>query len=550
MEAKGELERARGGNTSVQSARHERNAKRQRLVDGGARGTEVEVDTQLTQKDVAEPKSQLTREAMTGQKERKRCSVLSTSILVRGLPAFANEEWVAILIGRTSVAQDDTTGERKIYMYRDKDGRPTGSCVVGMTSVEEALRVESELDRKRMEGDQGWFSLRVRVVPRRQTNPVALPCGWQRFTDDETGREYYYDTSTGKTQWDAPSLDNSTSLGITNDTDAHRTSSGRYAPFSGRAAAESFAVAAGVEPVHEYECFYCLGWHLSISVRAHVALFVRPTRRSLNTFVRSRACIPTFACPGPELPQHLREGVERGWTGFQPQPTREVPGGYISSSGTFLPHLPRGSKQDMLMVDRKVHCVYVRAFVRLRFRVRACDRVSFCVGACAFMVARAAGACFALSDEKLDRPTNEQPSTHPCMATQDLSIASGRASVAVEATAWACARASSARYIRAQIGQCIRKSTGCGSWASSGPRKSTTRWFPHPAMSPVSEEVLSGIPWTRSSARRMTTTKAPSVVWRKVCMFQWAGSRLGRFWQKRVRKGQGSRAKARSGNRR
>ena len=291
MEEEGELERARGGSSSGQSAQQERNAKRQRLVNGGARGTEAEVDAQLTRKEVAEPKSELQRETMTGQKERKRCSVLSNSILVRGLPAFANEEWVAILIGRTSVAQDDTTGERKIYMYRDKDGRPTGSCVVGMTSVEEALRVESELDRKSMEGDQGWFSLRVRVVPRRQTRPVALPRGWQRFTDDETGREYYYDTSTGKTQWDAPSLDNSTSLGITNDTEAHRTSSGRYAPFLERAAADSFAVPAGVEPVHEYECFYWVGWHLCPSQCVHtwVCLCNLHAEAQTRSFARAHA---------------------------------------------------------------------------------------------------------------------------------------------------------------------------------------------------------------------------------------------------------------------
>jgi hypothetical protein len=42
-------------------------------------------------------------------------------------------------------------GTRKIYMYRDEEGTPTGSCVVGMVSVEEALRVEAALDGKWVE---------------------------------------------------------------------------------------------------------------------------------------------------------------------------------------------------------------------------------------------------------------------------------------------------------------------------------------------------------------------------------------------------------------
>lgn len=42
-------------------------------------------------------------------------------------------------------------GARKIYMYRDEEGKTTGSCVVGMVSVEEALRVEEALDGKWVE---------------------------------------------------------------------------------------------------------------------------------------------------------------------------------------------------------------------------------------------------------------------------------------------------------------------------------------------------------------------------------------------------------------
>jgi hypothetical protein len=59
-----------------------------------------------------------------GERERKkRASVLSNTVYIRGLPAFANQAWVAILIGRTSVAVDQTSGSDKIYLYRDAAGR-------------------------------------------------------------------------------------------------------------------------------------------------------------------------------------------------------------------------------------------------------------------------------------------------------------------------------------------------------------------------------------------------------------------------------------------
>ena len=57
----------------------------------------------------------------------KRVSVMSNTIFIRGLPDFANEEWIAVLIGRTSVATDERTGARKIYLYRDDRGAPTGA---------------------------------------------------------------------------------------------------------------------------------------------------------------------------------------------------------------------------------------------------------------------------------------------------------------------------------------------------------------------------------------------------------------------------------------
>ena len=60
-----------------------------------------------------------------------------------------------------------------MYIYRDEHGKATGSCVVGMVSVEEALRVEAALDGKSIEGGAGWFTLRVRVVPRRLLSKVS-----------------------------------------------------------------------------------------------------------------------------------------------------------------------------------------------------------------------------------------------------------------------------------------------------------------------------------------------------------------------------------------
>ena len=60
-----------------------------------------------------------------------------------------------------------------MYIYRDEHGKPTGSCVVGLVSVEEALRVEGALDGKSIEGGAGWFTLRVRVVPRRLLSKVS-----------------------------------------------------------------------------------------------------------------------------------------------------------------------------------------------------------------------------------------------------------------------------------------------------------------------------------------------------------------------------------------
>ena len=50
------------------------------------------------------------------REKRKRASVLSNTIFLRGLPEFANEEWIAILIGRTSVATDEKSGARKVYI--------------------------------------------------------------------------------------------------------------------------------------------------------------------------------------------------------------------------------------------------------------------------------------------------------------------------------------------------------------------------------------------------------------------------------------------------
>jgi hypothetical protein len=71
----------------------------------------------------AEEEETAEREAQTGREgavaaksetkreeaRRARSSVMSSTIFIRGLPEFANEEWIAILIGRTSVATDNST---------------------------------------------------------------------------------------------------------------------------------------------------------------------------------------------------------------------------------------------------------------------------------------------------------------------------------------------------------------------------------------------------------------------------------------------------------
>lgn len=58
-------------------------------------------------------------------------------MILTGLPAYANEEWVGALLGRGSVGIDDETGEIKVFVYRDDSGACTGSAVVGMVSVAE-----------------------------------------------------------------------------------------------------------------------------------------------------------------------------------------------------------------------------------------------------------------------------------------------------------------------------------------------------------------------------------------------------------------------------
>ena len=64
--------------------------------------------------------------------------VLSDTLYVAGLPPFANEEWVAILLGRSRVKADGdgAAGARQVYLYRDARGVPSGAALVGMVSVD------------------------------------------------------------------------------------------------------------------------------------------------------------------------------------------------------------------------------------------------------------------------------------------------------------------------------------------------------------------------------------------------------------------------------
>jgi hypothetical protein len=94
---------------------------------------------------------------------------------------------------------------------------------------------------------------------------------------------------------------------------------------------------------------------------------------------------------GPHAPQYMRHATDKGWTGFVPQKTREVAEGFISSSGTLLPHLPRGSREDLKMVDRAaheraavhapvygdpgfIHCIGIRLVPRMRTHKIRCIR--------------------------------------------------------------------------------------------------------------------------------------------------------------------------------
>jgi hypothetical protein len=37
---------------------------------------------------------------------------------------------------------DEVTGSKKVYLYRNSDGIPSGAALVGLVSVNEALRIQ------------------------------------------------------------------------------------------------------------------------------------------------------------------------------------------------------------------------------------------------------------------------------------------------------------------------------------------------------------------------------------------------------------------------
>ena len=60
-----------------------------------------------------------------------------------GIPKFANEDWVAMLFGFDKVKVFACFSVSPLrLLYRDGDGVPTGAAIVGLASVEEALRVQ------------------------------------------------------------------------------------------------------------------------------------------------------------------------------------------------------------------------------------------------------------------------------------------------------------------------------------------------------------------------------------------------------------------------
>ncbi|EKX32285.1 hypothetical protein GUITHDRAFT_121547 [Guillardia theta CCMP2712] len=227
-------------------------------------------------------------------------SIHTNTIYLTGLPAYANEEWVAAFVGKKSVKKDSKTGKLQIFMYRDKKGVATGACLVGIEGISEAERICKELDGKKIEGVERLLCIRAKVVPRRFDKEEKLPEGWKRFTDQESGRDYFYNSVTGKTQWEVPenAFISSTDSGV------------KIGSAAGLQDADQYATSVGPDPNKDME-------------QDDQDATAKPKLRSIR--------------------------------GIDSPGTQVVPGGFISSSGTFMKNLPRGSAEDMKMYDRKAH---------------------------------------------------------------------------------------------------------------------------------------------------------------------------------------------------
>ena len=125
-------------------------------------------------------------------------------IFLSGLPKYANEGWVATLLGHSNIAIEEDTGDIKVFVYRDESGACTGSAVVGMVSAEEAERAERECSGRVLAGAGTTIHVRIVGKKRGREEEDAVPAGFQRFTDAVTGKDYFYNTETGEVQWEKP----------------------------------------------------------------------------------------------------------------------------------------------------------------------------------------------------------------------------------------------------------------------------------------------------------------------------------------------------------
>eukprot|EP00960_Hanusia_phi_P042564 755570-Hanusia_phi.AAC.2 len=107
-------------------------------------------------------------------------AIHTNTIYLSGLPKYVNEEWVAVFVGKKSIKRDSKTGKLQafgsiyacqiylrtcdqVFIYRDKQGVPTGACVVGIEGISEAQRICKELDGKSIEGVERMLCIRAKV---------------------------------------------------------------------------------------------------------------------------------------------------------------------------------------------------------------------------------------------------------------------------------------------------------------------------------------------------------------------------------------------------